>query len=192
MHVQTLSVLVNGDNAHVAYEVTLRSTIVGDIVRKTVMPLRFESGRWQVAWTDAMILPELAGGNTLALEYKIPARANIYDRNGLALAAQGEAVAVGVVPGKITDETGLLRALSDLLGMRPEVIQQKYTNQPPDWYVPLGEVSKDAWDKSAAKFATLTGWQASSYPTRFYFFGGLAPQVLGYTQFIPKELLGAY
>ncbi|MGH2522978.1 MAG: penicillin-binding transpeptidase domain-containing protein, partial [Anaerolineales bacterium] len=189
---EILSSLKTGNTAHVAYQVTLHTALVGDIVRETEMQLHFESGHWQVAWIDAMIVPELAGGNTLVMEYTIPARANLYDRNGLALAAQGDAVAIGVVPGEITDEEGLLRALSDLLDIRPEVIQQKLVGQLPDWYVPLGEVSKEAWDKSAAHFANLGGWRASTYHTRFYPFGGVAPQVVGYTAFIPKEELADY
>ncbi|MGH2524435.1 MAG: NTF2-like N-terminal transpeptidase domain-containing protein, partial [Anaerolineales bacterium] len=72
---EILSSLKTGNTAHLAYQVTLHTGLVGDIVRETEMQLHFGSDRWQVAWTDTMILPELAGGNTLVMDYRIPARA---------------------------------------------------------------------------------------------------------------------
>jgi hypothetical protein len=48
--------------------------------------------------------PNWKGGRRLHLEYRIPSRANIYDINGRALAYQGTAVTLGVIPGRIEDE----------------------------------------------------------------------------------------
>lgn len=192
VEIQILSLLQEGQTAQVAYRVTLQTVLVGDIVRDTIMLLHFEEGRWQVTWADEMFLPELAGGKTLVVEHQIPARANIYDQHGLALANQGDMVAVGVVPGEVSNEIGLLQALADLLDLQPETIKSKYTDLPPDWYIPLGEVSKETWNAHAARFASLSGWRARAADIRFYPFGGLAPQVVGYIAPIFAEELADY
>ena len=178
--------------AQVTYTVIFHTAIVGDLTRQTLMPLIYSDGHWSVSWSDEMILPELAGGNTLHMDYTIPARANIYDRNGLGLAVQGEAVAIGIQPGEITDEPSVLAALSSLLGMRPEVIKQKYANARPNWYVAIGEASAEDVQANFASLSTLGGVKLSQYPTRYYPFGGVAPQVVGYLSGIPPESVLEY
>jgi penicillin-binding protein 2 len=191
---KVLSVLKNGPTAHVLYSLTLHTAIVGDIPSRTEMQLIYADGRWAISWTEAMILPELAGGNALVMEYSQPARANIYDRNGLGLAVQGQgkAVAVGVLPGKITDEAGVLSALSSLLGLAPEAIKQKYAAVPPDWYVPIGETSAEAVQANYDTLSALDGVVLTPYTTRDYLFNGVAPQVVGYMSSIPPEALAEY
>ncbi|MCQ3972074.1 MAG: hypothetical protein DPW09_01365 [Anaerolineae bacterium] len=192
LETQTRSLLQNGLTAQAVYRVTWQIVLVGDLVRETRMQLRFEDARWQVEWADEMFLPELAGGNRLVMEHYIPARANIYDRQGLLLAGQGSAVAIGVVPGEVTNEADLLRVLADLLGLQPDRIKPKYAGQPLNWYIPLGEVSKEIWEQQAARFAALSGWRARTVDIRFYPFGGVAPQLVGYTASIFPEELADY
>ena len=81
------SLVMSPGQAEVRFRTVLYSAVVGDISRENRMDLRREDGDWQVAWTEAMILPELTGGNGLRMYQYTPTRANIYDRNGLALAA---------------------------------------------------------------------------------------------------------
>jgi penicillin-binding protein 2 len=192
METEMLSMLQNGMTAQVAYRLTLQTGLWGDLVRETNMELHFDDSRWQVDWADEMFLPELAEGNTLVLEHQIPARAPIYDRYGLALADQGSAIAIGVVPGEVTDEAALLQKLTDLLGLQPERLKQKYTGQPLNWYIPLGEVSKEVWDQQAARFTDLSGWRVRPIDFRFYPFGGVAPQLVGYTAPIFAEEVADY
>ena len=187
-----LSVLKSGETAQVYYEVDLHTAVVGTIARKIQMPLVFSSGRWAISWTDGLILPELAGGATLSLEYSVPARANIYDRNGLGLAVQGEAVAIGVQPGQITDEPAMLAELSSLLGLSTQAIQQKYANAHPDWYVPIGEVSAEEVQPKLADLTRLGGVILTRYTTRFYPNGSAAPQVIGYLGSISSDQLADY
>jgi penicillin-binding protein 2 len=190
-----LSSLKNGETAQVRYSVRWRTGVVGDIVRETAMTLIYTDGRWTIAWSDGMILPELEGqgdGNTLVMEYTRPARANIYDRNGQGLARQGDAVEVSVVPNQISDEAGVLAALANLLGQSPEAIQRKYTGVPGDWTIHIGVASAE---DVQANFDTLTGLggiHLKRYATRFYPMGGIAPQVIGYMTSISPEALPEY
>ncbi len=191
-----VSSLINPRAAQVAYRVILHSAVVGDIVRDTTLDLTLVDGAWRMAWTEAAILPELAGGNRLYLDYVTPTRANIYDRNGLALAAQGEAVALWIVPNQIGDEeaeASMLSALSRLLDMRSEAIRALYEAfRDTDYYIPLGEVSLEEFQRYQGTLAAVggVGWQV--YSTRFYPFGGVAPQTVGYVSQIQREELEEY
>jgi penicillin-binding protein 2 len=189
---QIYSALKSGANARIAYEASLHTALFGEIVRKAEMPLVFTQDRWAVSWTDALILPELANGGTLNRQISFPARGNIYDRTGLGLAVQGEAVAIGVQPGQITDEPTLLTTLSGLLGLAPAAIQAKYANVPPDWYVPIGAASAADVQANLGALSSLAGVKLSPYTTRFYPLGGVAPQVVGYMSSIQPEELEAY
>ena len=187
-----LSALKNGLTAQVLYEVSLHTAVVGTITRQIEMPLVYTGERWAVSWTDALILPELADGRYLSIDYEVPARANIYDRNGLGLAVQGEAVAVGIQPNLITDEAAVLAALADLLDLRESAIQAKYANAQPDWYVPIGVASAEEVQARLADLTALGGILLNRYTTRFYPSGGVAPQVIGYMSSIAPEQLEAY
>jgi penicillin-binding protein 2 len=189
---RVLSTLKNGASASVLYEVDLKTAVVGTLTRKIEMPLVYTAGRWAIAWTDGLILPELEGGNTLHLDYAVPARANIYDRNGLGLAVQGEAVAVGIQRDQVVDESALLAALSELLRLKPETIQAKYANAQPDWYVPIGVASAEDVQARLSTLTTVGGVILTRYTTRYYPYGGVAPQVLGYLSAIPPESVAEY
>lgn len=189
---QILSSQKNPDSAEVSYKITLHSAVVGDIARPTSMLLKYEDGNWRVAWDDSTILPELKGGNNLVMDQQAPARANIYDRNGMALAYETQAVSLGVIPGQITDEKTLLSQLSQTLGMNPEVIRSKYATAQPDWYVPLGDVSMDEVKSRYNYLSGLGGLVIRTSQTRYYYGGGIASHVVGYVDDIPKENLQTY
>jgi penicillin-binding protein 2 len=188
---QILSSLTQTRTAQVSYQVLLHSVLVGDILRDTMMNLSLEEGQWRVQWDDALILPELSGGNTLEMDYQIPSRANIYDRNGSALVAQADATALGLFPNQIDPEQEdvLLDELSRLTGMRPDTIKLMYEDFPPgaDWYLGLHEVSADAVQERESVLAGLSGLVMRPFRSRYYFDGGVAPHVIGYVSAIPVE-----
>ncbi len=188
-----LSSLQKELDAEVLFRVTLRTALVGDITREITMPLHYEGGRWTVSWDDGLILPELKGDNSLFMDFKIPARANIYDRNGLAFAAQTDAVAIGIIPGQITDEPALLNELSDLLGRHREVIKSLYQYAQPDWYVPVGEASSEQIQGRYNALSRLGGLSLTTYQTRYYLNGPLgASHAVGYISSIPPEATQYY
>jgi len=178
--------------AEASYRVTYHTRLVGSLRREMSMQLKLIDGTWRIAWADELILPELAGGNTLVMDIKVPARANIYDRNGNALAAQGDAVVIGIVPGQIADEETLLRELSRLLGLRSELIKEKYEFAQPDWYVPVGEAASADVQARQDVLSGLGGLVMQTIHTRYYTAAGLAPQLLGYVTYIPAEQLSEY
>ncbi len=189
---EILSTLTNPYTAEAAFRVTYRTNLVGDLTREMVARLSLEDGEWRVQWEEALILPELKGGNRLAMDYKTPARGNIYARDGEAIAAQSDAVALGIVPGQIDNEEGLLVELFKLTGIRPDTLRASYEFAAPDWYIPVGEVSADEFNRRYNYYASLGGLAFSYYTSRFYPNGGIAPQAVGYTLFISPEELAAY
>lgn len=190
-----LAILQKDNSAEVAFQLTWKTALLGDIQREMSMPLVYEGGRWAVSWSDALILPELGGGNSLRLEYYIPARANIYDREGLGLAVEGTAVTLGVVPGNIDDEPTLLAHLSEIMGLPAEEIQARYASADPSWYVPLGDAPQEAIAQhldALRPFIDAGGLQLTERKTRLYRDDGVAPHVIGHTSAIPAESLNEW
>ncbi len=195
VHIQPLAQLQEGDTAEFSVRVTLASAVVGDIIRDHTMRLAYEGDRWGVVWDEGLILPELAGGNRLALELRIPSRGNIYDRDGQALAYQGTAYELGVVPGQIADEPGLLAVLSATLNTTADRIQAKYANALPDWYVPVGLVSEETLQAHALALEPYLGQGLTTpdrKPSRLYSESDSAAHVIGYLGQIPAEELDDY
>jgi penicillin-binding protein 2 len=183
---------INPATALVGFGITYHTALFGDLQREFSANLKNENGQWRIEWNDNLILPELANGDTLKTDYQIPARGNIYDRNGQPIAAQSDAYALGITPGKINpnSEGLLLSELSKICGMPPDAIKALYANAAPDWYVGVCEASADQ-AKSALDMG-LGGLTVTPYNSRFYFDSGIAPQVVGYTQPIQPQQLDQY
>ncbi len=202
---QIVSALVNSpQRAEVRYRIVLTSASVGEISSETRMDLTRSAGEdWRVAWTDAMILPELEGGNGLSLTTVTPARANIYDRNNQAFAAeaaagQDNAAALWIVPNEIGDdeaeETMLstLRRLFDLVST-DSIIARYETFRGTDYFTPLGVAPYVDYNTVGGLLASVGGVRARTYGTRYYygsgltpFAGGAAPHAVGYVSQIQE------
>lgn len=196
---QILSSLVrNAQSAQTSYRVTLDSVLVGELQRDTVMNLSLEAGQWRVQWTDELILPELAGGNTLWMDRHVPSRANIYDREGEPLAAYAEAVSVGITPGRIDPEQaeGFLEDLQWITGLHPGTISAMYADFPfgVDWYLPLGEALRSHVERFYSVDPLYDDGLLYMYPyeARYYFDNGIAPQAVGYVSLIQAEEVNQY
>jgi penicillin-binding protein 2 len=186
---QLRAALQEGEQAHVAYAVTMDTALFGPLNVENEMTLRYEDGRWGVDWSPQLIFRELTAGNLVHLTPRAPPRANIYDRNGLGLAVAGTMVTVGVVPGQIEDEGNLLAELSRVLGSDPAAIQAKYAGARADWFVPIADISGE---QSQAHYATLSAIPGVAFrekSVRVYNEGGIAPHAVGYLGAIPAEEL---
>jgi penicillin-binding protein 2 len=194
-----LSSLTNPRTSQVAYRVTLRSVLVGDITRDTKMNLTLEEGGWRVQWEDSLILPELAGGNTLWMDRYIPSRANIYDREGAPLVAQADAVSIGLDTGAIeTDNLGdllavIYQAFGNHPGYHPNVLEPQVENYRQfGWYLPIGEISAESFARYEGSLSRYDGVILQSYRSRFYFDNGAAPHVVGYVSAIQEDELESF
>ncbi len=189
--------VMNPRQAQIRFRSELHSSAAGDIDRDLLMDLTLRDGGWTVAWRDGLILPEFDEGQGLYLDVITPTRANIYDRNGLAMAAQTEAVALWLVPNQIGDEDAEATMLSTLRRLldfpSDESIQALYEPiRDTDFRVNLGEVPLDSFQAVQDTLAAAGGVQWRTYDTRLYFEGGLATHSVGYISWIQEEQLQDY
>jgi len=186
------SSLVNPYSAEIAYGVTYHTALVGDIQRDIIARFVLENNEWKLQWDDSVILPELAGGNVLRMEYNAPARGNIYDRKGDALAAQSDAYAFSITPGNVTNESFgiLVSEASRLCGIDQQVLTDEINNGAPLFPIPLCEAS----DEESARIRSIypSGLEWTPYNSRYYFEHGVGSNVVGYTQSIFAEDLDKY
>jgi penicillin-binding protein 2 len=186
-----LSMLTDPQNSQVSFHITYHTSLFGDIQRDFNTNLVLENGQWRLQWDDSLILPELAGGKRLAANSVSPARGDIYDRDGNAIATQMDAYALSLVAGEVSpdSENTVFNKLWQLTGVRPEIIRNNYENYAAGNFVPVGEASAEAVDASG--ILNYSGVQGSRYTSRFYE-PNLAPNVVGYTLFISQEDYDTY
>ena len=83
---------------------------------------------------------------------------------------------------------GLVSELSRLTGKTPQIINQILTEANAYDYVPVGEVPATDIEDRVSSLSQYTGLFSSRYDaSRFYYFGGSAPHVVGYVQPIGVE-----
>jgi penicillin-binding protein 2 len=180
------------NTALVGFRITYHTALVGDIKRDMSANFVLENGQWRLKWDPSLILPELADGNLLKMDYQIPARGNIYDRNGLPIVGQSDAYALGITPGQLNgkSEATLVSELSTLCNIPEADIKASYANAGPDWYVPICDASTD--EVKGVLNLGIGGLTATPYTSRFYFNQGLAAQTVGYTAYIDKSQVNEY
>ena len=179
------SALRQGNITHVGYHIEWDTTLFGTLLADDEMVLTLEDNQWRVSWNDGLIWPDLEGGNLFQIQYEIPHRANIYDRDGSGLAIDGKVVTIGVVPGEIQDEAALLAGLSPLVSLTPDEIRAKYAAAQPTWYVPIADVPFDVSQANQAVLQ-LPGISLRENALRIYP-KGIAAHTIGYMSLISPE-----
>jgi len=189
---QVLSETLNPNVAQVGFRIVYHTALVGDIDRSMNARFNLEQGQWRLQWDDSLILPELAGGNMLKMDYQIPARGDIYDSNGNPIVTQNDAYALGIEAGSMSpkSEGTVVAELALLCHTRQDSIQAALDSAAVGWYVPVCEAS--AGEVKDALGSLPGGVTATPFSSRFYLDQGIAPQVVGYASLIQKEDLDTY
>jgi penicillin-binding protein 2 len=189
---QVLSSLVNPYSSEVSFHVIYHTALVGDIERDMVAKFVLENNQWKLNWDAGLILPELAGGNVLKMDYSIPSRGNIYDRDGDVLAAQSDAYAFSIIPGNVTEDSqsSLLAEVRNLCGNSIDALAEQIFNTPAEYPIPLCEASADEAERILA--VNPRGLEWTPYNSRYYFEQGVGSNVVGYTLAIGPEQVDEY
>ncbi len=189
-----LSVMPSDITAQVAAHIIYKTTVFGKIERDVIMNVTKEDGEWRLQWEDGLILPELHGGNWLTSEYTSSGRGDIYDRNGLPIAAQVNAIAIGLKPADMLkpQEGNLLVALTKLTGRPSDSILKQIDANRNAQYIPISEVSAQAAQEMSEELSLIRGLVMTPYNGRFYFDEGAAPHAIGYLLKISPEQLEEY
>ena len=176
-----------GTHAEISFATSFTSAQAGDFEVQNQMALSYVEGRWGIDWSLSLIFPQLNDHTFVHMTTRVPARGNIYDRNGLGLAVQGDLVEVGVVPGRIQDEPTLLAQLSAILGRPTADLQALYAGAPGDWYMPLGQISAATAQAYYDTLTSLPGVELREAWTRSYRPEIIAPHIVGVVGPIPEE-----
>ncbi len=189
-----LSVMLGTDKAQVQYRLTLKSAVVGDIVRENTMHLRLEDGTWKILWDEGLLLPELRGGWRLRLDILMPLRGDIFDRRGILLATQTQAYSLGVIPSQLDPELEdrLLNLLAEVTGLNAQDIRAKYAVEDPPWLVPIAEVPAERAAPYVKALQGYPGMVIRSYYGRLYFFGPDTVHPVGYVSPLQPEEVDLY
>ncbi len=179
----------------VAFNMVWHSVLVGDIERDMTMSFLQEAGRWSVTWDDALVLPELAGGNVLRIQTFVPNRGQIFDRNGNNLVQFADAYALGIVPARINpaSENIMLRNLETLTGRSFEYIRNLYRNYglEEDLYVPFTDLPAAILDPVLGS-VSYEAIFIQSFSGRYYRDAGTASQTIGFVSAIQPQEVAAY
>lgn len=175
----------------VKYSLTM-DTLAGELSFNTVAIFtKDEEGAYKMSWDSQDIFPGLYNSDKVRVKTIAAKRGNIYDRNQTALAREGTASSVGLVPGKLSENREeALSQLSEILEISVERIEKELNAGwvRDDTFVPLRTVSKDAYELKE-KLLTIPGVLITDTTVRYYPFGEKAAQLTGYVQSITAEEL---
>jgi penicillin-binding protein 2 len=194
LRAQVRAALESGYNAQVDLTVTMQSALLGAIAFEQRMALTFEAGRWGILWSSELIFPGLTDQRRVHLIERTAVRGNIYDRDGLGLAAKGSWVTVGLVPGRLSgeNEARTLDTLARILHMPVEEIRQAYADALPYWYVPLKDIPPEVSQANYETLTSLPGVELEEKEVRAYPAGSPAAHVVGYMGPIYQEELAEW
>ena len=158
----------NSNIVNVTYNNSM-DTIAGNMNFMNTVKLQKDDDGYKILWDSTVIFPDLRDEYKIRVTTLDSTRGAIYDRNDIAIAKDGEANSVGLVPGKMDDTTDLAK-LAELLGITEETINNalnaEYVKE--DTFVPLRKISKDEQDLKnellQIKGVLITDINARIYP----------------------------
>ncbi|MGM0901365.1 MAG: penicillin-binding transpeptidase domain-containing protein [Bacillota bacterium] len=177
------------EQANFAYSASMESVagpIEFDHTAVLVKEEREETNNWYVNWDTTYIFPDLQEGDKISFNNVPAVRGSILDRRGNGLAINGTALQIGVVPGKMTENS--VKQLSEILGMTEEQINKAINASwvKPDLFVPLKNISKTDEELKEKVFAvdSVTNMEVGA---REYPYGEDVSHLVGYVSVVTAE-----
>lgn len=183
--------ILEDGSAEIIYKLKFVTSFIQEFTQQYTASLQKGEENWLMDWSNKHIFEDLTSERFVRVSRQFPERGNIFDRNGIPLAYNGNVREIGVVTGKIEDENSLLRELSALLQMSEETIQKKYTQSwvQPDMFAPIKRISEKYWDQHRDDFLAIKGVMINTSQGRVYNIPSSAAQTLGYITVINAEQL---
>ncbi|EIT87124.1 peptidoglycan glycosyltransferase [Fictibacillus macauensis ZFHKF-1] len=159
--------------------------LAGEFTYKNDLKIIKEEGEdgeeWRMAWDEAQLLPQMQKGDRVKVEVMKGRRGEIRDRNGNAMAVNGTAAQVGVIPKEFSSSQQM-EALAKTLGMTVKDINAALHAQwvQPDFFVPLKVLAER--DQAVREATAIKGVTVRSVDTRIYPFKEVAAHLTGYVQ----------
>ena len=181
---------LKGNPVTVKYSETME-TSADEISFDNAVTLQKEDGEYKIDWDSTVIFPNLQDSYKVQIQTESAQRGTIYDRNGVILAGNGTVLEVGLVPGKMGDDTGRaesIKKLAELLDVSEEAIQNalgaSYVQD--DSFVPIKKIAKGNEEKEA-QLLTIPGVMLNDSQDRVYPLGAAAGHLTGYVQAVTAE-----
>lgn len=182
---------LNEDQELIHYRMRM-DTSAGEIsYENQVTFTKNEEKRYRMEWDSNQIYPGFGTTDKIKVTTAKSKRGQIVDRNGELLAGEGIVSSVGLVPGKMSEDSAAdLERMAELLEVSVESIQKKlgasYVKD--DSFVPVKMVSKEAMELKA-ELLKIPGVMISDAKSRVYPLGKAAAHMTGYVQNISAEEL---
>lgn len=181
---------LKGSPVTVKYSETME-TSADEISFDNAVTLQKEDGEYKIDWDSTVIFPNLQDSYKVQIQTESAQRGTIYDRNGVILAGNGTVLEVGLVPGKMGDDTARaesIKKLAELLDVLEEAIQNalgaSYVQD--DSFVPIKKIAKGNEEKEA-QLLTIPGVMLNDSQDRVYPLGAAAGHLTGYVQAVTAE-----
>ncbi len=187
--VVTIDEIAKGEKGKtVTYQTTMQSD-AGEIQFNNTMDLISEGGTYKIDWWSKLIFPDLTVNDKINVENTEAKRGSIYDRNHNALATQGEADEIGLVPGKLKEKEESIKKLSELLNISEETINTALNASwvQDDYFVPIKTMVMD--EALESQVLEISGVQINTTTIRTYPYKNAAGILTGYVQSITAEEL---
>lgn len=196
----------DADTAEVSFQIQL-STLAGSIKFNNQAVLIREKGQYLLEWEPSVIFPHMTGSDTVRVTRLKARRGSILDRNGQALAEQGTASSVGIIPGKLGEgKEEDLNRLAELLEVSRESIDAALSASwvREDSFVPIKTLDKiDDTEKTSSEtddrtkeeiarqdaLLKIPGVMITDTQIRIYPYREAASMLTGYVQNVTAEEL---
>ncbi len=178
-----------GLDGQVPIDVTLESNLVGRFTERNSIPLVKQDDGWRVAWTASLIFRQLGSTGCVEFSGELPQRGRILDRNGVVLAEDTEVSRIGIVPAELEDPQGSIAALSKIVDMPAEDIQEMISVEgwDPGWFVPIKDVRGEQSAELLNQITPLKGVQIRRATSRYYPQGALTAHITGWVSPATEE-----
>lgn len=179
------------NNANISYNVNMDTTYGEKEFSNSTKLVLDSEGIYKIEWNSNMIFPELNDDYKVRVNKNNSIRGSILDRNGIALATQGEVSSVGIVPGKLGEnKEENIAKISEILGTSTQSINKTLSSSwvKDDSFVPIKNVALNDTEIKD-KLLQIPGVKISSKIARVYPYGEITAHITGYVQNITAEEL---
>lgn len=190
INIEIVEVTKEKGEAKISYNEKM-STSAGDISFSNIAKLVKEEKEYKINWSSSMIFPELRNTDKIRISSIQSERGSILDRNGEALAFNGNISTVGIVPGKLGEnKQESISKISELTGVSEEYIKTQLSASwvKDDTFVPIKKVSSNNTELKN-NLLQISGIMINSTKARVYSLGEEAAHLIGYVQPINAEEL---
>ena len=191
--VTALAVSVSDEGAQrITFRVRLETSYFGVLEYATVVPfVSLQPGFPRIAWTPAVLHPELSAGTRLQAEVRRPSRGAIYDRNGEPLAITLDVRIIGLDRSRVFNEESVTTAFLSF-GFEEDEIEAAFASPlAQNQRVPLGIVPDSRVEEAARFVEAVPGAILWFEERRVHPLGPAAAHVVGYTREYTAEEIAA-